>query len=193
MADEELLLSELSAQPGVLSPGFSPQRRQYCLRVTHADEAVRIAARSLREDAELVAAGQLVAAGSASLPVPVAPGSQDLVVEVRAPGARQGTRYTVTVVRGHRAPDWVQVAGECPFAPRDSAGELVFGGRLWLIGGYLPELVSDVWSSPDGVTWLHEGQLPAPEDPSVRQQRDRQLDHSEHLPRRRARPGQTLG
>ena len=86
MADEALLLSELAAQPGVLSPGFSPQRRQYCLRVTHADEAVRIAARSLREDAEVVVAGQLVAAGSASSPVPVAPGSQALWLPVQLMG-----------------------------------------------------------------------------------------------------------
>jgi len=33
---------------------------------------------------------------------------------------------------------------------------------MWLIGGYLPEVVGDVWSSPDGVDWERMGEIPDP-------------------------------
>lgn len=54
------------------------------------------------------------------------------------------------------APRWVQVTGEPGWRARDSAGELVFGGKMWLLGGwhdsYSPA-PRDVWSSADGRTW----------------------------------------
>jgi hypothetical protein len=55
--------------------------------------------------------------------------------------------------------DWRQELASAPFAPRDSAGELVFNGRMWIIGGYLPELHDDVWSSADGIEWRCEGKV----------------------------------
>ena len=59
---------------------------------------------------------------------------------------------------------WVQVTGQAPFAPRDGAGALVFGGRMWLIGGwnpgdkvYFPRICNnEVWSSADGREWRLE-------------------------------------
>lgn len=53
---------------------------------------------------------------------------------------------------------WKRVANDAPFGPRDGAGGLVFGGKMWLIGGWNGNrfpLVSanDVWSSTDGATW----------------------------------------
>lgn len=40
--------------------------------------------------------------------------------------------------------------------PRDSAGELVFQDKLWILGGWKtnpPELLRDVWNSDDGTKW----------------------------------------
>ncbi len=59
---------------------------------------------------------------------------------------------------------WVEVTGKAPFAARDGAGALVYGGRMWLIGGwdshneaYFPlDCVNDVWSSADGAAWVME-------------------------------------
>lgn len=57
------------------------------------------------------------------------------------------------VVQG---PDWVQVTPAAPWTPRDSQGEYVHAGHLWLLGGWVaanePNLL-DVWKSPDGLNW----------------------------------------
>lgn len=56
-------------------------------------------------------------------------------------------------------PDWVRVTEHAAWAPRDSCGEAVHAGRMWLLGGWyigrLPEGgPSDaVWSSADGSRW----------------------------------------
>jgi len=56
---------------------------------------------------------------------------------------------------------WTKVADSAPFGPRDGAGGVVFGGKMWLIGGWNPlvfplHTANDVWSSVDGVTWVQE-------------------------------------
>jgi hypothetical protein len=54
------------------------------------------------------------------------------------------------------APDWVQVTADAGWQPRDSQGEAVYGGRLWIFGGWFDSFEApprDVWSSPDGKTW----------------------------------------
>jgi hypothetical protein len=56
---------------------------------------------------------------------------------------------------------WTEVAKEAPFGPRDGAGGVVFGGKMWLLGGWNPGVFSaqcanDVWSSKDGATWVQE-------------------------------------
>jgi hypothetical protein len=56
---------------------------------------------------------------------------------------------------------WTQVAKEAPFGPRDGGGGVVFGGKMWLLGGWNPgvfaaQCANDVWSSKDGATWVQE-------------------------------------
>ena len=59
---------------------------------------------------------------------------------------------------------WRKVTGAAAFAPRDGAGALVFGGKMWLLGGWNPgdktsfpsTCSNDVWSSTDGVAWTLE-------------------------------------
>ncbi len=51
---------------------------------------------------------------------------------------------------------WVRVTEHAPWQARDSAGEVTFNGRLWLLGGWFSSMLPcprDVWSSADGVNW----------------------------------------
>jgi hypothetical protein len=55
-----------------------------------------------------------------------------------------------------RTLDWVQVTDRAGWQPRDSAGEVVFKDRLWILGGWFDSFTApprDVWSSPDGKAW----------------------------------------
>lgn len=52
-------------------------------------------------------------------------------------------------------PNWVKVA-DAPWQARDSQGEVVFGGKLWIFGGWYDSFKPaprDVWSSIDGTEW----------------------------------------
>lgn len=58
-----------------------------------------------------------------------------------------------------RGPDWVRETAGAPWQARDSQGETVFGGRMWLFGGWFNSFEApprDVWSSADGRSWRHE-------------------------------------
>ena len=56
---------------------------------------------------------------------------------------------------------WTCVTEQAEFAPRDGAGALVFGGRMWLLGGWNPGdkvhfpriCNSEVWRSQSGESW----------------------------------------
>ncbi len=54
---------------------------------------------------------------------------------------------------------WEMVSGKAPWRARDSAGELVYKGRMWILGGWTIgesgkfRRLNDVWSSSDGVNW----------------------------------------
>jgi hypothetical protein len=47
---------------------------------------------------------------------------------------------------------WVKAKDKNPWAARDSAGELVYDGKMWLFGGW-PGHMCDVWHSADGMEW----------------------------------------
>jgi len=51
---------------------------------------------------------------------------------------------------------WVQETKEAAWKARDSQGEFVFKGNMWILGGwYTPQLPNprDIWKSPDGKNW----------------------------------------
>ncbi len=62
--------------------------------------------------------------------------------------------------------EWELITAKAEFAPRDGAGALSFGGRMWLLGGWNPIAAhreffpricnNEVWSSPDGRHWTLE-------------------------------------
>jgi hypothetical protein len=150
---EQSSLKTLAISPGKLSPGFSPGRKQYTVYVSHHPAAVSLTAEAAEPGAELRVNGAPAAGGQPSDPLPLEVGRNVFRVE---PGG-----YEVKVVRAHPTPTWVPVQEHAPWSARDSAGEVVFQGRMWLFGGYTPGLVADVWSSADGVEWRQEGQIPS--------------------------------
>jgi hypothetical protein len=48
---------------------------------------------------------------------------------------------------------WEKIASDIACGARDSAGELVYNDQIWILGGYTPTRMNDVWSSYDGKTW----------------------------------------
>lgn len=51
---------------------------------------------------------------------------------------------------------WVRVTEHAEWKARDSAGEVVFDGKLWLLGGWFTSrgpCPRDVWNSADGMHW----------------------------------------
>jgi len=55
-----------------------------------------------------------------------------------------------------QGPDWVCVNEQADWQARDSQGEFVYDGHLWILGGWFtPDIPNprDVWKSPDGRQW----------------------------------------
>jgi hypothetical protein len=51
---------------------------------------------------------------------------------------------------------WQKLQPNAPWQPRDSQGEFVFQGRMWILGGWFNSFEApprDVWSSDDGRQW----------------------------------------
>lgn len=53
---------------------------------------------------------------------------------------------------------WQRATANAGFSHRDSAGEFVYGNKMWIMGGWFSGTTGtttrrDVWSSADGVTW----------------------------------------
>jgi hypothetical protein len=70
------------------------------------------------------------------------------------------SNFSFKIFRVYPELAWEKVTNEAPWAARDSAGELVFHNRMWLLGGYIPSLTNDVWSSADGLNWTREADIP---------------------------------
>ena len=69
-------------------------------------------------------------------------------------------------------PDWVCVTEKAAWQARDSQGEMVWNGHMWILGGWFtPQTPNprDVWKSSDGKNWTRtvevapweHGDLPA--------------------------------
>jgi len=59
--------------------------------------------------------------------------------------------------------NWTQVAKESPWGDRRSIQVVDFKGKMWLMGGWGPEVGcrNDIWSSEDGVNWTKETEYAA--------------------------------
>lgn len=87
-------------------------------------------------------------------------GKNTFIVKVQATDETTKTAE-LNIFRAYPTPTWKRILEHTPWCPRDSAGELVFNNKLWLFGGYIPETVCDVWSSPDGINWTPHADCPA--------------------------------
>lgn len=159
-AEDDAALKSLAVEGHPLTPGFSAQRFAYAVRVPHNADGVTIIAEAAEPSAAVTVNGVRVGAGP-PVRVPAAVGIGKVLVEVTAADASRKNVYALEVTRSYPTLDWVRVQETCPFSARDSAGELVFDNRMWLIGGYTPPLVSDVWTSSDGVQWTPASPLPS--------------------------------
>ena len=57
--------------------------------------------------------------------------------------------------------DWLTLTAQAPFGQRDSFGEVVHHGRIYVIGGWAEgNRDREVWSSDDGLTWQLETNTP---------------------------------
>ena len=67
-----------------------------------------------------------------------------------------GPYFLETLMAQPEKVDWIQVTEQAAWAPRDSCGEVVYKGKLWLLGGWFNSNSigpRDVWSSADGLDW----------------------------------------
>ncbi len=68
-------------------------------------------------------------------------------------GAAPVSSSGLATARPYAGEQWVLKMARAPWGTRDSAGELVYNGKMWLLGGFTPKRVNDVWSSTDGEKW----------------------------------------
>lgn len=153
-------LKTLAVSPGSTSPGFSSGRTNYTVHVPHGTGAIRVTPTASDPGATVTVNGSAAVSGQASSAIDLNVGRNLIRVEVTAQDGKMKNSYTVKTLRACPTPTWVRVTEKAPWIARDSAGELVFKGRMWLFGGYIPSLISDVWSSADGANWTKAGEIP---------------------------------
>lgn len=49
---------------------------------------------------------------------------------------------------------WALQTPAAAWSPRDSMGEVVYNGQMWIFGGFAPDRKNDVWRSADGINWI---------------------------------------
>lgn len=154
------LLRSLSVEPGSPPPVFKYEWEHYSVDVAHAVDSVVITAELENPSDTLTINGKKMKSGEKSGPIHVDVGRNIIPLELTASDGISKNVYTVTVKRMYPTPSWVKVEHDMPWPARDSAGELVFNNRMWLFGGYTPEVVNDAWSSADGRNWRRETDIP---------------------------------
>ena len=156
---KELTVSSEHFPPVKLAPRM---RNRYApVHVAQEVEKVRLTATPRNSRAGVRINGLLVPGGAPSSEIALRPGLNPVTVEVTAADGRTRIVFNPKLFRDYPGPAWKRLADKAPWLSRDSAGELVFAGRMWLIGGFTPGLVKDVWSSRDGVDWTRVGEIAA--------------------------------
>jgi len=129
------------------------------VQVHHDLESVRFRVETNPPDAVVTLNGESFSAGQPSPPFSLQPGRNVFAGTARLPGGCD-ISFACKIFRACPHLGWECVSPSVSWTPRDTAGELVFGGRMWIFGGYTPHLARDVWSSVDGVEWNCEGEIP---------------------------------
>ncbi len=137
-----------------------PRNNYAPVKVFHDIDTVCVVVEANDPCAEVALNGIPLAAGQESKPVLLSCGKNAFSVTVAAADGRTKNEFRFKVFRDYPQPAWKQMKDTVPWVPRDSAGELVFRDRMWIIGGYTPRMANDVWSSGDGLVWTKEGDVP---------------------------------
>lgn len=160
--NDNLRLESLKLDAGEYLPPLSPNRNTFSLSVPYSTTEVSLSCQA-RNPAALMSIGDTpLPSDQMTGPFALETGVNPIKVSVNAPGESETLTYTVKVLRAQEGLNWKQLLEHAPFPERDSAGGVVFQNRMWVLGGFLPELVDDVWSSSDGINWQFEGHIGAP-------------------------------
>jgi hypothetical protein len=161
MQENDASLRALSVSSGEMVPQFSPNRTRVSVRVPHAITKVEIAAAATDPQASIRFNGAEKQTGQITTSVALKAGRNLFPVVTIARDGETTKTTVVKVLRDYPTPNWTQKVKQGPFPARDSAGELVFENQMWLLGGYLPKVSGDIWSTPDGTNWQKTGELPS--------------------------------
>ena len=106
---------------------ISPRmRNRYApVHVGQEIDEVRLIATPHDPEADVVINGARVSSGQESGAIKLNPGRNILTVEVTAADGKTKNTFNPKVCRDYPTPTWRKVADTSPWAPRDSAGELV--------------------------------------------------------------------
>lgn len=157
--DADAWLKSLSVSRGDLVPAFTAKRPQImAVQLPHGIESIEITVTANDPRGVIRVNGEVMTGGKVSAPVAV--GRTLIPVQVTAADGTTQQTYTIKTLREQPMANWRQVLRQAPWPGRDSAGELVFNDRMWILGGYIPKVIGDVWSSPDGVEWTYMGEVP---------------------------------
>ncbi len=159
--ENDASLRALSVSSGEMVPQFSPSRARVSVRVPHVVSTIEISADATDPKAGVSINGAEKQTGQVKISVTLEAGRNLFPVVVTARDGVAAKTTIVKILRDVAMPDWKQVLKPAPFPARDSAGELVFKDQMWLLGGYLPKVSGDIWSSPNGLDWQQTGTLPS--------------------------------
>lgn len=129
--------------------------------VRHDQESIQVTVTFRGQNAGWSVGEQHFDDGEESPPIPLSPGHNSIRCRIAGVPAGMQQEIVVEIFHAYPQPFWVKVADTVAWTPRDTAGEVIFRGRMWIVGGYTPTIANDVWSSSDGVHWQHEGDIPS--------------------------------
>jgi hypothetical protein len=145
-----LHLSHLSIEPAEMAVWFHGHGREFTATTSFDVGEVTVKAGAIDPGATVSFAGQPLSETGVRLRLNI--GINHFKLNLLAPDGRNRD-VALRIVRQQPVPDWQQVTNNGGFPQRDSAGELVFDGYMWLMGGYTPKVIRDLWRSRDGATW----------------------------------------
>jgi len=91
-------------------------------------------------------------------PVPIANGGTGQTASSAALAALGGANLTyvspAVISDAYAGKYWAATASPAAFTGRSAHSSVVYGGKMWVIGGNDGEYKRDVWNSVDGITWF---------------------------------------
>lgn len=153
-------LKTVTVTPGKLAPTFWGERTQHAVLLTSDQDSAILTATAAQPGATLKFNGQPITSGQPAPAGKANVGKTLHIIEVTAADGVTKKSYEFKFLRSQPLRDWKRLLEHAPFTARDSAGEITHNGQMFVLGGYIPELVNDVWASRNGVDWTQVGNIP---------------------------------